>query len=218
MMTSVGSMLWMALGLGVAGFATVQSNGDDDSRMVEAVLAGDANAFRGLVENYQTRIYNIIYGMVHNRDDAMELTQDAFIKAYKKLDSFRLGTKFYTWLCRIGVNTAIDFLRKQKHRQTLSFEEEIGVQADGDLHSAHSEGNPELVALGQEQRQVIIQAVDQLPEDQKQVLILKEIDGLSYKEISLVLGIPHGTVMSRLFYARKRLQEVLERPSESEKS
>lgn len=212
MMTSVGSLLWMALGLGVSAFATVQSNADEDSRMVEAVLAGDANAFRGLVENYQTRIYNIIYGMVHNRDDALELTQDTFVKAYKKLDSFRLGTKFYTWLCRIGVNTAIDFLRKQKNRQTMSFDEGIGVQADGDLHSLHSEGNPEAMVVQDEQRKVILQAVDQLPEDQKQVLILKEIDGLSYKEISSVLGIPHGTVMSRLYYARKRLQEVLEPP------
>ena len=211
---SIGSVLGLALGLGA--MATVQSTGDlQEEQLIEKVLAGDGNAFRGLVEAYQSRIYNIIYGMVHNRDDAMELTQDTFIKAYKKLDSFRLGTKFYTWLCRIGVNTAIDFLRKQKHRQTLSFDEGIGVQADGDLHSAHNESNPEAVAMGQEQRNIIIQAVDQLPEDQKQVLILKEIDGLSYKEISLVLGIPHGTVMSRLFYARKRLQEVLERPSEN---
>ena len=206
---TLSSALWIALGLGTAALATVQSNNDDDSRMVEAVIAGDANAFRGLVENYQGRIYNIIFGMIHNREDALELTQDSFIKAYKKIDTFRLGTKFYTWLCRIAVNTTIDFIRKQKHRQTISFEEGIGVQSDGDLHSAHTEGNPESIAMGNEKRELIIQAVDELPEDQKQVLILKEIDGLSYKEIANVLGIPHGTVMSRLYYARKKLQEIL---------
>ncbi len=207
----MGSLLAMALGLGT--LATVQSNADmaveKETKMIEAVLGGDGNAFRGLVEAYQSRIYNIIYGMVHNRDDAQELAQDTFIKAYKKLDTFKLGTKFYTWLCRIAVNTTIDFLRKHKNKQTLSFEEGIGVQDGASVSDLHYESNPEKAAMQAETKQKIINAVDSLPEDQKQILILKEIDGLSYKEIAEVLNIPQGTVMSRLYYARKRLQEIL---------
>jgi RNA polymerase sigma-70 factor (ECF subfamily) len=205
---SIGSMLGFAFGLGM--MATVQSAENlQEEQLIEKVLAGDGNAFRGLVEAYQTRIYNIIYGMVHNRDDALELTQDSFIKAYKKLDTFKLGTKFYTWLCRIAVNTAIDFLRKNKNRQTLSFDEGIAVQDASGFSDSHFDSNPERAAIQAETRQKILDAVDELPEDQKQILILKEIDGLAYKEISEVLNIPQGTVMSRLYYARKKLQEIL---------
>lgn len=207
---SIGSLLGVALGAGFAALATVQSlNEIEEAQLIEKVLDGDGNAFRGLVEAYQGRIYNIVYGMVHNRDDAMELTQDSFIKAYKKLDTFNLGTKFYTWLCRIAVNTAIDFLRKNRNKHTMSFDEGIGVDDGSGLSEAHFDSNPEQAAIKAETRAKIIEAVDQLPEDQKQILILKEIDGLAYKEIAEVLNIPQGTVMSRLYYARKRLQEIL---------
>lgn len=205
---SISTVLGLALGLGA--MATVQATGDvQEEQLIERVLAGDGNAFKGLVEAYQSRIYNIIYGMVHNREDALELTQDTFIKSYKKLDTFKLGTKFYTWLCRIAVNTAIDFLRKNKNRQTLSFDEGIGVQDSAGISDAHYDTNPENAAIQAETKKKIIDAVDQLPEDQKQILILKEIDGLAYKEIAEVLNIPQGTVMSRLYYARKKLQEIL---------
>jgi len=211
--TSVGSLLGIALGIGVGAMAMAKSSGemtiDKETQLIEAVLDGDGNAFRGLVETYQARIYNIIYGMVHNRDDAQELTQDSFIKAYKKLDTFNLGTKFYTWVCRIAVNTTIDFLRKHKNRQHLSFDEGIGIQESAGVSDMHYESNPEQAAIQEETRQKIIEAVDELPEDQKQILILKEIDGLSYKEISEVLSVPQGTVMSRLYYARKKLQDIL---------
>lgn len=201
--------IWMALGLGVPFIAMVQSN-DDDSQLVQSILQGNPNAFKGLVEQYQTRVYNVIYGMVHNREDAKELTQDTFIKAYKKLDSFQIGTKFYTWLCRIAVNTTIDHIRRMKLRQTTEFDENIAVSQDGSIDDSHYSDNPEKNALNDELKKAILEAIDQLPEDQKQVLILKEIDGLSYKEIAEIVGVPHGTVMSRLFYARKKMQEILE--------
>lgn len=209
---AMGSLLGWALGLGLTAFATVQRSNmdiDKETKLIEAVLEGDGNAFRGLVETYQGRIYNIVYGMVHNRDDAQELTQDAFIKAYKKLNTFNLGTKFYTWLCRIAVNTTIDFLRKNKNKQTMSFEEGIAVQSSSGVSDMHYESNPEQQAMKEETRQQIIAAVDELPEEQRKILILKELDGLSYKEIADVLEIPQGTVMSRLYYARKKLQEIL---------
>lgn len=206
---SMAGTIWMALGLGVPFIAMVQSN-DDDSQLVQSILQGNPNAFKGLVEQYQTRVYNVIYGMVHNREDAKELTQDTFIKAYKKLDSFQIGTKFYTWLCRIAVNTTIDHIRRMKLRQTTEFDENIAVSQDGSIDDSHYSDNPEKNALNDELKKAILEAIDQLPEDQKQVLILKEIDGLSYKEIAEIVGVPHGTVMSRLFYARKKMQEILE--------
>ena len=206
---SMTGTILMALGLSVPFMAMVQSN-DDDSQLVQAILEGNSNAFKGLVEQYQTRVYNVIYGMVHNREDAKELTQDTFIKAYKKLDSFQIGTKFYTWLCRIAVNTTIDHIRRMKLRQTTEFDENIAVSQDGSIDDSHYSDNPEKKALNDELKKAIVEAIDQLPEDQKQVLILKEIDGLSYKEIAEIVGVPHGTVMSRLFYARKKMQEILE--------
>lgn len=207
---SLSSTLLWALGLSVPLAAmTVSSTPEEDSRLVEEVLGGNPEAFRGLVERYQGRIYNVIYGMVHNRDDAMELSQDSFLKAYRKLDSFHLGTKFYTWLCRIAINTTIDFLRKHKNRHSVEFDENIAVRTDAGLFDGHTSNNPEKNAEQEELKKLVMAEVDKLPEDQKQILILKEIDGLSYKEIAEVVGIPQGTVMSRLYYARKRLQEAL---------
>lgn len=206
---SLSGILFAAMGLTLPFVAMVQSE-EQDSQLVQKVLNGDTQAFRGLVEQYQGRIYNIIYGMVHNRDDAMELTQDTFLKAFRKLNSFNLDSKFYTWLCRIAVNTAIDHIRKMRHRQTSEFDENIGNFHDGSLHDDHYSQNPESAAMNSELRSQIIKAVDELPEEQKQILILKEIDGLSYKEIATVVGVAQGTVMSRLYYARKKLQEILE--------
>jgi len=205
---SLSSSICAALGIALPFVVMVQSN-DEDSALVEAVLAGDSDAYRGLVERYQNRIYNVIYGMVHDREDAMELAQDSFIKAYRKLSTFRLDSKFYTWLCRIAVNTAIDHLRKKKLRQTSEFDENIASKTDTGLFEGHELGNPEKEFARKELRERIIEEVDKLPEDQKQVLVLKEVDGLSYKEIAEIVGIPQGTVMSRLYYARKRLQETL---------
>jgi RNA polymerase sigma-70 factor (ECF subfamily) len=120
-----------------------------------------------------------------------------------------LDSKFYTWLCRIAVNTTIDYLRKKKLRQTSEFDENVATKSDSGLFEGHNKGNPEKEYVRKELKQRIIDEVDKLPEDQKQVLVLKEVDGLSYKEIADIIGIPQGTVMSRLYYARKRLQEAL---------
>jgi RNA polymerase sigma-70 factor, ECF subfamily len=206
---SLSSSICMSLGIALPFVVMVQSN-DEDSALVEAVLGGDPDAYRGLVERYQNRIYNVIYGMVHNREDAMELAQDSFIKAYRKLSTFRLDSKFYTWLCRIAINTAIDDLRKKKNRKTSEFDDNFVTKTDGGVFEGHNQGNPEKEYARKELKHRIIEEVDKLPEDQKQVLVLKEVDGLSYKEIADILGIPQGTVMSRLYYARKRLQEALQ--------
>ena len=181
-----------------------------DAEMLRAVLAGDATAYRGLVEKYQGRVYSLIYGMVRNREDARDLTQEAFVKAYRSLETFRLEAGFYTWMYRIAMNLAIDFVRKRKRREVVGFDETIAQRDDdGDIAEVHHEEGPGRALERKQTLARIMDAMEELPEDQRQVVLLRELEGLSYKEIADVMGIPEGTVMSRLFYARKKLQKLL---------
>jgi RNA polymerase sigma-70 factor (ECF subfamily) len=181
-----------------------------DVQMVQAVLAGDATAYRGLVEKYQERVYHMVYGMVRNREDARDITQDAFVKAYNKLSTFRTESSFYTWLYRIAMNLAIDFLRKTKRRGESSFDEQIASKDDdGGLSELHVADSPSKSLERKQLMGSILDALDQLPDDQRQIILLRELEGLSYKEIADVTGVPEGTVMSRLYYARKKLQTLL---------
>jgi RNA polymerase sigma-70 factor (ECF subfamily) len=181
-----------------------------DLELLKAVKAGDPTAYRGLVEKYQGRVYAMVYGMVRNREDARDLTQDAFVKAYNNLDGFRIESSFYTWLYRIAMNLAIDHIRKRQRQGTTSFEESIAARdEDGGIAEVHHEDDPRKTLERKRLYEKIMDALDKLPADQKQVILLREMEGLSYKEISDVMDIPEGTVMSRLFYARKKLQKVL---------
>lgn len=183
---------------------------DADHELVKAVLDGDGTAYRGLVERYQGRIYNVCYGMVRNPEDARDLAQDAFVKAYKNLHRFRLESSFYTWICRIAMNVSIDWLRRQKVRRAEAFDEGIATRESGGVISlAHHRNDPGKDLERKRIYEAILEALDELPEDQKQVVVLREIEGLAYKEIAAVLDIPEGTVMSRLYYARKKLQKSL---------
>jgi len=195
-----------------AGAAITEPNSDReaDRLLLEAVRAGDTTAYRGLVEKYQGRVYAMVYGMLRNREDARDLTQDAFIKAYRNLANFRLESSFYTWLYRIAMNLAIDFTRKRKRREASGFDESVAARDDdGDIAQVHHEDSPSRTLERKQLYGRIMDALDKLPADQKQVILLRELEGLSYKEISDVMEIPEGTVMSRLFYARKKLQKLL---------
>ena len=193
-----------------AASPAAEASREADGEMLRAVISGDGTAYRGLVEKYQGRVYSMVYGMVRNREDARDITQDAFVKAYKNLETFRLESSFYTWLYRIAMNLAIDFTRKRKRRETNGFDEGIASRdEDGGIADAHHEEGP-LRHL--ERKQLfgrIMDAMEKLPEDQREVILLRELEGLQYKEIADVMGIPEGTVMSRLFYARKKLQKLL---------
>lgn len=181
-----------------------------DSAVVEAVLAGDAAAYRSLVERYQRRIYAMVTGMVRDKEEARDLTQDAFIKAYKNLDRFRKDSSFYTWLYRIAMNVAIDHLRKHGKRKNVEFDEKIGTaDGDGSLDDRHRIGDPAKELARKQLGDKIFDALDQLSPEHRQIVILREVDGLSYKEIADTLELAEGTVMSRLFYARRKLQGML---------
>ena len=182
----------------------------EDADMLQAVMAGDGTAYRGLVEKYQGRVYAMVYGMVRNREDARDITQEAFVKAYRNLDSFRLEASFYTWLYRIAMNLAIDFTRKRKRRETAGFDDGIAQRDDdGSIADVHQQEGPGRALERKQLFDQIMTAMEKLPDDQRQVILLREMEGLAYKEIAEVMGIPEGTVMSRLFYARKKLQKLL---------
>ena len=183
---------------------------ESDLEMLRAVKAGDATAYRGLVEKYQGRMHSMVYGMTRNREDARDITQEAFVKAYNNLDSFRLDSSFYTWLYRIAMNLSIDFLRRRQRQGTTSYDEAIAARdGDGAIAEIHHGDDPRRLLERKRLYERIMDAMEELPADQKQAILLRELEGLSYKEISDIMDIPEGTVMSRLFYARKKLQKVL---------
>lgn len=189
---------------------------DDDSMstdlaLVRAVKGGDATAYRGLVEKYQQRIYHVIYGMVRNQEDARDLTQDAFIKAFRNLERFREDSRFYTWLYRIAMNVTIDFTRRRARAPvSAGAEEDVAVRdADRGIEDTHRNDGPGKQLERKQLHTAILDAIEQLPDTHRQVILLREVEGLSYKEIAEVLEVKEGTVMSRLFYARKKLQEML---------
>jgi len=183
---------------------------DADSQMIRAVLDGDPEAYRVLVERYERRIYYVVYGMVRNTEDARDLAQESFVKAFQNLHRFRLDSKFYTWICRIAMNLSIDHLRKMKHRGHAEFDEMRGGSVGGQVVRLHSQTTDPAEATSRKQLlKTIMDAVGTLPDDQRQVLILRELEEMPYREIAEILDIPEGTVMSRLYYARRRLQEIL---------
>jgi len=188
---------------------------EEDTEMVLAVREGDTIAYRGLVEKYQERVYHMVYGMVRNREDARDITQDAFVKAYDNIQRFRLESSFYTWIYRIAMNRAIDHLRRRKRDGTTEFDDQIAQRDErGGIDEVHHGDSPSRTLERKRLYDRIMSAMQELPEDQRQVVLLRELEGLSYKEIAEVMEVPEGTVMSRLYYARKKLQKALadERP------
>ena len=183
----------------------------DDIALVRRCQAGDSRAFDELVSKYRTRVYAMIYHLVHNEQDAWDLAQDGFLKAWKSLDKFRFQSSFYTWLYRIMTNVAIDWLRKKQIQGTQEFDDTIGLhemEPGSDL-APKSEPHPIKKLERGEVRQRIDAAIAKLSPEHRTVILLKEMEDLQYHEIAETVGCSIGTVMSRLFYARKKLQTLL---------
>lgn len=181
-----------------------------DSELIRECRRGNKDAFRELVERYQRKILSVAVGMLHNQDDALEVTQEAFVKAYGSLDRFKGESSFYTWLYRIVVNLAIDRRRRERRHGTVSFEDRPGGGEDIEAGLPSQRlSDPYQQAKSLELGARLRTAIDELTPDQKAVILLREVEGLSYDEISHVMQCPKGTVMSRLHYARKALQEKL---------
>jgi RNA polymerase sigma-70 factor (ECF subfamily) len=190
--------------------AQVNPNREIDAKIVEAIRGGDTGAYRELVEKYQSRIYAMICGMVRDREEAHDLTQDAFVKAFKNLDRFRLEASFYTWLYRIASNVSIDWLRKQKRRKHDEFDESKAARdSTGMIDPIYQKQSPGKELERSQLKDRIFDAMETLSPEHRQIVLLREVEGYSYSEIAEVMGIPEGTVMSRLFYARRKLQGLL---------
>jgi len=183
----------------------------DEAELIEKARGGDSKAFSVLVERYQRRVAGVAMAVVHNQDDAMELAQETFVRAYENLAKFESRSSFSTWLYRIAANLAIDFRRREGRHTVLR-----GEEAENELSRMPSKsGDAYSEARRNEVRQRISVALRELTPEHRAVILLREVEGLSYDEISEVLQCPRGTVMSRLHYARTRLREILKDLNES---
>ena len=180
--------------------------------LVRRCQAGDTEAFDELVSRYRTRVFSMIYNMVYSEQDAWDLAQDSFLKAWKSIKRFRGRSSFYTWIYRIVMNVTIDWLRKKQIKGAgTEFDDAIQLrQVDPASKTVpKTEALPyETIERG-EIRVRIDKAIAQLSSEQRAVILLKEIEDMQYHEIAEALGCSIGTVMSRLFYARKKLQTLL---------
>ena len=188
----------------------------EDKKLVDAAKAGDAQAFRKLVEQNQGRLFAVAFGMLRDRDDAADAVQDAFIKAHRKLPDFEGNAAFSTWLYRICVNLCIDKKRSQARRRSVDIDDVRQSDLTGDNVYAGAQitpkihgGNPLKNMADSELGEEIQRAMAGLSEDHQAVVLLREIEGMSYEDIAQTLDIPRGTVMSRLFHARKNMQKLL---------
>ncbi|HAN32870.1 MAG TPA: RNA polymerase subunit sigma-24 [Myxococcales bacterium] len=184
-----------------------------DTLLVQAALDGDRDAFGQLIDTYKRVVFSIGLSHLRNEDDAMDLVQDTFLKAWTRLDSFQVGSNFKAWVCRIATNASIDKIRRNKIRRADELDDRVGSAdlAEGKLPAVGTFGR--LSPLEQSERnelgQALYEALNTLPETHRQCVLLCDVQGYSYQEISDKLGIPRGTVMSRLFYARRKLQAEL---------
>ena len=183
---------------------------DEERRIIAQVCAGDTNAFEALVVAYQKQVYNLALRTVGNEEDAADMTQEVFLRAYRALGTFRGESKFSVWLYRLTTNVCIDFLRSRRRHPTVSLtaSEDDDEQPQFELPADESVG-PEQQLTRSEMRRSVARGLDSLPDDARKILILRELDGLSYAEIGKVLHLEAGTVKSRLFRARRRLCDFL---------
>lgn len=184
----------------------------DEMRLVQAARAGELAAFNQLVLNYQGLAYNVAYRVMGDPDAAADATQDAFIKAYKALGTLR-GESFKAWLLRIVTNTCYDQLRSWQRRPAASLDDML-ADNEHTWRLAEPGERPEEYAERLELHKALQWALGQLPEDQRVVVVLSDIEGLSYEEIATITGVQLGTVKSRLSRARARLRELLQQRQE----
>ena len=182
---------------------------EDESLLVEQVKQGDSSAFEALVLDNQTKVYNLALRMVGNPDDAFDMSQEAFIKAYNSISGFRGESRFSVWLYRLTSNVCLDFLRAEGRKSHGSLTFAGDDEEDKELEIPDERFSPEAMLEKSQLREAVHRGLSQLPPDYRSILLLREIDGLSYDEIALALSLEEGTVKSRIFRARKKLCSIL---------
>ncbi|MBS2018799.1 MAG: sigma-70 family RNA polymerase sigma factor [Deltaproteobacteria bacterium] len=186
---------------------------EEDRGLIARAQQGDTAAFRSLVERHQRRAFAIALALVRDENDARELVQDAFLRVYKGLDNFQGGSSFFTWLYRIITNLSIDLIRKPGRQlvdiDETRFESDDAQEADFPLLSRVDGSDPADVVRRREIARRLQVALDALPPYHRGVIVMREIEGLSYEEMATAMGVSKGTIMSRLFHARQKLQKAL---------
>lgn len=187
-----------------------QVENKDEKRLVNKAKNGNIAAFEELITVHEVKIYNIAYRMFHNEEDAKDLSQEIFIKVFENIGKFKGNSSFSTWLYRIATNTCIDELRRRKGKETYSIDAEVETD-EGNMKREYSDlkPNPEEMAINKEVSIQIQNAMDHLSEEHKTAIILRDLQGLEYNEISEILECSLGTVKSRISRARRQLIELL---------
>jgi len=176
----------------------------EETEMISRCQQGDQEALREIFDKYNKKVYRIAYGVVRQREDALDIVQEVFIKLFRSIRNFKGRSKFYTYLYRLALNTAIDHVRKKGRYTVSSLDQEGAVQPEEDF-----EKRPDRVFLQKELEGRVSLAMEKLPVDQKMALLLREVEGLSYQEMAEAMGSSIGTVMSRLHYGRRKMRELL---------
>ena len=183
---------------------------DEDLAIVRKVQNGDVDAFDALILKYRERVYSVIYNLTSNREEASDLTQETFIKAFQSINRFKGKSSFFTWLYRVALNTSLTYLRKNKLRRFFSFEKMVDEDhTEGFIENMTADSDSDKAALLSELQEKLNDAFQKLSVKHRTVITLFEIDGLSHKEIAEIVGASIGTVRSRLHYAKQFLQGEL---------
>ncbi len=180
-----------------------------DQELVRRVQAGDKRAFDILVGKYQLKIIKLVSRYVHEPGDAQDIAQEAFIKAYRAISRFRGDSAFYTWLYRIAINTAKNWLVARDRRPPGSDIDAMDAEQIGMDGMRNEQDTPERLLLKDEIEQTVLQAIEELPDDLRTAITLRELEGMSYEDIALTMDCPVGTVRSRIFRAREAIDNKL---------
>ena len=183
---------------------------EEEARLVREIRAGDGDAFETLVREHQTRVYNLALRMCGDPEDALDISQETFLKAWRTLGKYRGDCSLGSWLYRIASNLCIDLLRKNKRRQT---EKIVSLDDPGEegrpLELPDLREEPQTILEREENRRAVWECLEKLPEEQRLILVLRDVNGLSYEEIGASMGLELGTVKSRIFRAREKLANLL---------
>ncbi len=176
----------------------------EETEMISRCQQGDQQALKEIYDKYHKKVYRIAYGVVRQREDALDIVQEVFIKLFRSIKNFEGRSHFYTYLYRMVMNTTIDYARKAGKKFVSSLDEEGSFEPPDRV-----EKGPERILLQKELEERVKLAMNKLPAEQKAALIFRDVEGLSYQEMAEAMGCSIGTVMSRLHYGRKRMQELL---------
>lgn len=176
----------------------------EETEMISRCQQGDQEALKEIFDKYHKKVYRIAYGVVRHREEALDIVQEVFIKLFRSIKNFKGKSHFYTYLYRMVMNTAIDHARKTGKQFISSLDEEGSFEPSDEL-----EKGPERILLQKELEERVKGAMEKLPPEQRAALIFRDVEGLSYQEMAEAMGCSIGTVMSRLHYGRKRIQELL---------